>query len=189
MIRITSASQLPDRMEDHIQDIKDYIVELSTSYIGLVKDFIGEIVSSQDQRERRRGISLSTIHSSKGLEWTVVFVIGNIESILPSTGFGLERNQLEEERRLFYVACSRAKKYLYLTAAFRYTMPDNPQRYKGKLSQFADDPRTVPLLQRVKEPDHDPFCALNPHRIREFFLKVPEELSMPTQNYDPETQH
>lgn len=174
MLRVTSASQLPDRMEDHIQDIQDYIVELSTSYIGLVKDFIGEIVSSQDQRERRRGITMSTIHSAKGLEWTVVFVIGNTESILPSVGFGLEKNQLEEERRLYYVACSRAKKYLYLTAAFRYVMPDNPQRYKGKISQFADDPRTISLLQRVKEPNHDPFTAENPHRTKEFFLPVPE---------------
>jgi DNA helicase II / ATP-dependent DNA helicase PcrA len=173
MLRITGAHQLPDRMEDHIQDIKDYILDLSTSYIGLMKDFIGEVVSSPDQRERRRGLTLSTIHSAKGLEWMAVFVIGNIESILPSAGFGLERNDLEEERRLYYVACSRAKKYLYITAAYKYVMPDNPQRYKGQVSRFADDPRTIDLLQRIKETNNDPFTAVNPHRRRNYLLALP----------------
>ena len=173
MLRIASAHQLPDRMEDHIQDIKDYVGELSTSYIGLVKDFIGEIVSNPDQRERKRGVTLTTIHSAKGLEWTAVFVIGNIESILPSTGFGLERNQLEEERRLYYVACSRAKKFLYLTAAYQYTLPDSPQKYKGHLSQFADDKRTVSLIQKAKEPTNDPFTAINPHRVTDYCLLLP----------------
>jgi len=174
MLRLPNAQQLPERIEDHIQDIHEYIVALSTSYIGLVKDFIGEVVSSQDQRQVKRGLTLSTIHSAKGLEWTAVFVIGNIDSILPSAGFGLERNQLEEERRLYYVACSRAKKYLYLTAAHRYVLPDNPQRYKGKVSQFADDPRTVGLVQKVKESSHDPFLAINPHRIQTYSIQVPE---------------
>jgi len=173
IIRVTGVHQLPDRIEDHIQDIRDYIVDLSTSYIGLVKDFIGEIVSSPDQRERHRGLTLSTIHSAKGLEWSAVFVIGAIESVLPSAGFGLERNQLEEERRLYYVACSRAKKYLYVTAAYKYVMPDNSQRYKGRISQFADDPRTVELLQRVKDTHNNPFTAVNPHRIQGCFLTIP----------------
>jgi len=189
MLRIAGSNQLPDRMEDHIQDIQDYIIDLSTSYIGLVKDFIGEIVSSPDQRERRRGLTLSTIHSAKGLEWTAVFVIGNIETILPSVGFGLERNQLEEERRLYYVACSRAKKYLYITAAYKYALPDSPQRYQGRVSQFADDSRTVELLQRVKETSNDPFTAVNPHRIRDYFLVIPAGAGGRSENHaEPESE-
>lgn len=173
IIRVTGVHQLPDRIEDHIQDIRGYIVDLSTSYIGLVKDFIGEIVSSPDQRERRRGLTLSTIHSAKGLEWSAVFLIGAIEGVLPSVGFGLERNQLEEERRLYYVACSRAKKYLYISAAYKYVMPDNPQRYKGRTSRFVEDSRTAELLHRVKDTHNDPFRSVNPHRVKDYFLALP----------------
>jgi len=59
-------------------------------------------------------IVLSTVHQAKGLEWEVVFVIGLSAGRFPhdrATGSG----ELEEERRLFYVAITRAKKYLYLT--------------------------------------------------------------------------
>ena len=60
-------------------------------------------------------LSLSTIHSAKGLEWEVVFVIGLIDGVLPSR-FSLKfSDQIEEEHRLFYVAVTRAKSQLYLS--------------------------------------------------------------------------
>jgi len=59
-------------------------------------------------------VTLSTMHASKGLEFEFVFVCGCEEGIIPS-----KRNDLDEERRLFYVAMSRAKKGLYLTFARR----------------------------------------------------------------------
>ena len=171
MVKVTSATQLPDRMEDHIEDIQNYIVELSTSYIGLVKDFISEIVTSRDQKEVFRGLTLSTIHSAKGLEWTAVFVIGNTERVFPSAGFGLERNQVEEERRLYYVACSRAKKFLYLTCAHNYQ--SGGTHVRGNVSRFADDPRTVAFLLKTKDPGHDPFYSVNPHRVDAYFITLP----------------
>lgn len=172
MVKVASATQLPDRMEDHVQDIRDYIIELSSSYIGLVKDFISEIVSSQDQCDRQRGITLSTIHSAKGLEWTAVFIIGNTENVFPSSGFGLERNDPEEERRLYYVACSRARKYLYVTSAYNYRIGQH--RIRGKVSRFADDPRTDELLQKAREPGKNPFFSVNPHRVQHYFLTLAE---------------
>jgi len=72
---------------------------------------------------------------------------------------------------------------LYITAAYRYVMPDSPQRYKGRVSQFADDSRTVGLLQRVKETNNDPFTAVNPHRIRDYFLVIPGGASARQQNH------
>jgi DNA helicase-2/ATP-dependent DNA helicase PcrA len=64
--------------------------------------------------DNTRRLILSTIHSSKGLEFDAVFVIGLAEGRFPhsSAGFG---GQWEEERRLLYVAATRARKYLYLT--------------------------------------------------------------------------
>ncbi len=174
MVKVTSATQLPDRMEDHIEDIQNYIIELSTSYIGLVKDFISEVVTSRDQKEIFRGLTLSTIHSAKGLEWTAVFVIGNTEKVFPSPGFGLERNEVEEERRLYYVACSRAKKFLYLTCAHNYQSAGTHLR--GNLSRFIDDPRTSAFVLKIKNPGHDPFYSVNPHRVEDYFITLPPAL-------------
>ena len=60
-------------------------------------------------------LTLSTIHSAKGLEWKVVFLIWALEGRFPSAKASDNLDTIEEERRLFYVACTRAKDYLYIT--------------------------------------------------------------------------
>jgi DNA helicase-2/ATP-dependent DNA helicase PcrA len=171
MIKVPNPVQLPDCLDDHIADIQTYIIDLSTSYIGLIKDFLSEVITSHNQKEAVRGLTLSTIHSAKGLEWTAVFVIANTENIFPSMGFGLERNQLEEERRLYYVACSRAKRFLYLSCAHSYQSEGS--HIRGNVSRFVEDIRTAPLLLNVVELGHDPFCSVNPHRVESYFLALP----------------
>jgi len=63
-------------------------------------------------------VSISTIHSAKGREWSTVFAVGMNEGIFPSN-HSSSGESLEEERRLFYVAVTRAKKELYLTGSAR----------------------------------------------------------------------
>ena len=58
---------------------------------------------------------LSTIHSAKGLEWNTVFVMYALEGRFPSTRAAISDEAMEEERRLMYVACTRAKEHLYIT--------------------------------------------------------------------------
>ena len=58
---------------------------------------------------------LSTIHSAKGLEWNSVFVIYALDGRFPVSRAAMDDNQMEEERRLMYVACTRAKEHLYIT--------------------------------------------------------------------------
>lgn len=60
-------------------------------------------------------VTLSTIHSAKGLEWNTVFVPHLLDGLLPSAGSLGKIEELEEERRLFYVACTRAKERLFLS--------------------------------------------------------------------------
>ncbi len=67
-----------------------------------------------DEREERP-LVLSTVHSAKGLEWSAVFVPHLLDGLLPSARSLKRLDELEEERRLFYVACTRAKEYLYLS--------------------------------------------------------------------------
>lgn len=76
---------------------------------------------------------LSTIHSAKGLEWNTVFVPHLLDGLLPSTNSLASIEFLEEERRLFYVACTRAKERLYLTLPAQFTLWDafliHPSRF------------------------------------------------------------
>ena len=70
--------------------------------------------ASQDQEDDEGRLVLSTIHSAKGLEWDAVFVIGLAEGRFPHQN-ATPGEQWEEERRLLYVAATRARTYLYLT--------------------------------------------------------------------------
>jgi DNA helicase-2/ATP-dependent DNA helicase PcrA len=61
-------------------------------------------------------LTLSTIHSAKGLEWGAVIVLDLVEERFPSKHALMDSEAMEEERRLFYVACTRARRYLALSA-------------------------------------------------------------------------
>ena len=69
----------------------------------------------QQANKNKDGIMLSTMHRSKGLEWDYVFIINCVNGTIPHTN-AIEFEDIEEERRLFYVAMTRAKDSLYLTA-------------------------------------------------------------------------
>ena len=70
---------------------------------------------SSKKGKNTEGVSLMTVHAAKGLEFDVVFVTGLEEGLFPHEGMNEEERDEEEERRLFYVAMTRAKKRLYLT--------------------------------------------------------------------------
>ncbi|HEY9166743.1 MAG TPA: ATP-dependent helicase [Candidatus Kryptonia bacterium] len=72
------------------------------------------IEMGESDREEEQ-LNLSTIHSAKGLEWNSVFVIWALDGKFPSVHAGEDDDELEEERRLMYVACTRAKENLYVT--------------------------------------------------------------------------
>lgn len=84
--------------------------------------FLAEAALAGDQDEIDRdptktGVTLMTVHASKGLEFDTVFVTGMEEGLFPHQGHDDEKRDEEEERRLFYVAVTRAKRRLYLTLA------------------------------------------------------------------------
>lgn len=84
--------------------------------------FLAEAALASDQDEldqgEKKGVTLMTVHAAKGLEFDTVFVSGMEEGLFPHQGMGGDRDRdEEEERRLFYVAMTRAKKRLFLTLA------------------------------------------------------------------------
>lgn len=71
-------------------------------------------VGQEESSDKNGGVTLTTIHSSKGLEWPIVIVMGCNEMQIPSF-MAIKSHMEEEERRLFYVAMTRAKSFLFLT--------------------------------------------------------------------------
>lgn len=111
--------------KNRIRDI-DFLVNLASKYDDLEKlltDMALEPPSNRFQQDSmpvadntdEKPLILSTIHSSKGLEWHTVFVPHLVEGMFPNPRTVQDIRKLEEERRLFYVACTRAKERLYLT--------------------------------------------------------------------------
>jgi ATP-dependent DNA helicase UvrD/PcrA len=101
---------------DHLQTIAEGYqgVEMFLSDLALEPpDGSATGVDAPDRDDER--LVLSTIHSAKGLEWQCVFVIWVVDGKFPSVYSFIADEELEEERRLFYVAVTRAKRHLYLT--------------------------------------------------------------------------
>jgi DNA helicase-2/ATP-dependent DNA helicase PcrA len=108
--------------------------------IALLTDQDDLTAGRQDEKPSRDYISLMTVHSAKGLEFTTVFVAGLEENLFPSYLANGSVEELEEERRLFYVAITRAKKYLVLSyAGSRYQYGqirvNDPSRFLDEIDQ------------------------------------------------------
>jgi ATP-dependent DNA helicase UvrD/PcrA len=71
-------------------------------------------------------LTVSTIHSAKGCEWDVVYVIHVSDGILPSDMATGDADQIEEQRRLLYVACTRARSHFYVLHPLRYHAKGRP---------------------------------------------------------------
>lgn len=101
-----------------------------------LRDFIDHaaLVADTDQLDAAAQVTLMTMHAAKGLEFPLVFIAGLEEGIFPHSRARESQSDLEEERRLLYVAITRAEKYLYVTHAIRRRVygeetPAEPSRF------------------------------------------------------------
>jgi len=118
--------------------------------LPLLGDFLGEIALITDQDENQTDnanrVTLMTVHAAKGLEFKAVFVVGMEEELFPSSFSYESQRDMEEERRLFYVALTRAKEHCYISysrSRFRngQTNFQNPSRFiKDIDSRYIDHP-------------------------------------------------
>jgi DNA helicase-2/ATP-dependent DNA helicase PcrA len=102
-----------------------------SSFLDYTETFADESVS-----DNKEGVRLMTIHKAKGLEFPVVFVVGIVENILPS-----KKGNIEEERRICFVAISRAMKLLYLSHSLTYLgQPAKKSRFLDEILSVKDNP-------------------------------------------------
>ncbi len=132
--------------------------EKETGNVNL-SDFLMEVSLVSDAAEYSAdadAVTLMTVHSAKGLEFKVVFIIGLEENIMPISKAMYDEEELEEERRLMYVAITRAKEKLYLLNAGRRMLYGNmqvnpPSRFISEISDnLLDKEETKNMMHSLK---------------------------------------
>jgi DNA helicase-2/ATP-dependent DNA helicase PcrA len=120
----------------HLQELMHAAAEHET-LAGFLQDIALMLAESDDDEPRER-VQLLTIHAAKGLEWPVVFVVGMEEGLLPHERSVLSEAGVEEERRLCYVALTRAAEQLYLSWAAQRGRggTTRPSRFLDEILQY-----------------------------------------------------
>ena len=133
--RYENVQELLNGIKEFVED--DEVIEGeefdNDKTLGTYLQNITLLTSGDNDKDDTPKVQLMTIHGSKGLEFPVVFIAGMEEGLFPSALSMYSREDLEEERRLFYVAVTRAEKYLYISFA--------NTRYKFGNLQFSDPSR------------------------------------------------
>lgn len=152
-----------ENIEELINGMHDFCaqrLEEGNTNASLI-DFLSEVALLTDQDSDKEGdekkITLMTVHAAKGLEFPTVFVVGMEENLFPSSMGGNSMYALEEERRLFYVAITRAERHCFLSyakARFRYgkTEFSNPSCFLRDIDVcFLQLPEEEGISRRVDE--------------------------------------
>ncbi|PQB06682.1 ATP-dependent DNA helicase [Polaribacter filamentus] len=111
-----------ENVQELLNGIKDFITDkIEQGEEASLTTFLEDVALATDfdanKDDDKPSVSLMTIHQSKGLEYMYVYIVGLEENLFPSAMSMNTRSELEEERRLFYVALTRAEKVAYLTYA------------------------------------------------------------------------
>jgi DNA helicase II / ATP-dependent DNA helicase PcrA len=138
------------RVED-IRQLAEYArgyedSEAFLAEIALLSELSAETVSEGGEPDEK--MVLSSVHQAKGLEWRAVFLVWLADGRFPSAQALRDRDGEEEERRLFYVACTRARDELYLCFPL-VAAPRDRERVVLKASRFVEElPGDPPLYER-----------------------------------------
>ncbi len=142
--RYENVQELLNSIKEWIESPSNDDGEVGNKSLGAYLQQITLLTDSDDDKENSDVVKLMTIHAAKGLEFGCVFVGGIEETLFPSAMSINTREELEEERRLFYVAITRAKDRLWLTYAnaryrFGQLVQNEPSRFLEEMpEQFLD---------------------------------------------------
>jgi DNA helicase-2/ATP-dependent DNA helicase PcrA len=134
-IKVDELVDTLDELQESARDYKTY-----DEWFAHIDDYREELKQqAENKKYNKDGVVMATMHSSKGLEYDVVFIIDANEGITPHRKAVLDED-LEEERRLFYVAMTRAKEYLHIfSVKDRYNKELVSSRFIGELLVDKDE--------------------------------------------------
>ena len=125
--------------ENRIENLEEFLtvtMEFEKEEVeNTLQNFLEGMTLSSDidnVDSEEESVTLMTLHSAKGLEFPVVFLVGMEEGIFPGYKSIGEQSELEEERRLCYVGITRAKKYLFLTSAKQQLLDGKEDQFKNE---------------------------------------------------------
>ena len=154
-------------IEEMLNGIKDFVEiqkEIPES-TGSISEFLEDVALATDldkDDQDTNKVALMTIHLAKGLEFPIVYIVGLEENLFPSAMNLNSRNDLEEERRLFYVALTRAEKEAYLSYAL--------SRYRwGKLT----DSEPSRFIDEINEEYLDILTPINENKFKPLIRSTP----------------
>ena len=120
MLREENSDESEARLEN-LQELVNAAVDYDKQEADGLRDFIDHsaLSSDTDKYDRNASVTMMTVHAAKGLEFPIVFIVGLEDGIFPHSRSINDPKELEEERRLAYVAITRAEKILYVTHSMR----------------------------------------------------------------------
>lgn len=117
----TEGSDESDARLENLEELVNAAVDYDKQEENGLRDFVDHaaLTAETDRYDRNARVTLMTVHSAKGLEFPIVFLVGLEDGIFPHSRSLSDASELEEERRLAYVAITRAEKMLYVTHSMR----------------------------------------------------------------------
>ncbi len=188
-----------ENLEEFLSGMQDFVGSRREEDMGdqvSLPDFLQEVALltdlDSDSGDDNNRVTLMTVHAAKGLEFPTVFVVGLEENIFPSPMCTGSMRELEEERRLLYVAITRAEKHCILTCAqnrFRYGRMeyDTPSRFINdidprllRVESEKDDYTTSKTRQYGQIPSRNSQWMQNPRPVATQFRADPKPRAVPT---------
>ena len=149
-----------ENIQELLNGIKDFSQTAELS-LNKLPDFMKDVALLTDQdlenEDDFNKVTLMTVHAAKGLEFPYVFVVGLEENLFPSMMSGQSQEDLEEERRLFYVAITRAEKRLFLSFArsrFKWGQynESDPSRFINEIDEKYIEKHEAPSINKDFRP-------------------------------------
>ena len=156
--------------EDNIEELKEYasryVITKADNPLDILRDYLNSVSLQSDvgMKENADCVNLMTMHASKGLEFDRVFVVGAEDQLLPHSNHSRQSNEIDEERRILYVAVTRAKRHLIVTRAkerfnynkVTYTLPSRflyeiAEHLEGFAEVENNQPDSVPFEEKRKK--------------------------------------
>ena len=144
--RLENIKELPS-VAINFLDLTNFLENVSL----VEQEYLPDPTAGSGQAEKKDAVTLMTLHAAKGLEFPIVFMIGMEEGLFPHSRSIMDKNELEEERRLCYVGMTRAKQKLFLSYARRRLFFG--QRSSNMVSRFILELPESVINQNLHPPD------------------------------------